>query len=136
MKIFKIVLNSLVLAVINTIGIVFGFGVYNFFIRYNQLLMQIPIASVFSIIIFITWIVILKYKNVIKLLPDAKLEFILIFLFSMAWLPLLFILLHYITGGYLTYFGNIYINWLFQIPTNIFIILIAYLIISGRQEKK
>jgi hypothetical protein len=136
MKIFNIVLNSFVLAVINIIGIVFGFGVYHFLIRYNQLLLQIPIASVFSIIIFTTWIVILKYKNVTRLLPGIKLEFLLIFLFSIVWLPLLFILLHYISGGYMTSFGNIYINWLFQIPTNIFIILIAYLIVSGKPAGK
>ncbi len=136
MNIFKIVLHSFILATINIIGVVFGFGVYHFLIRYNQLLMQIPMAAVFSVIVFTTWIVILRYKNVLKLLPEGKLEFFLIFLFSMAWLPVIFIPLHYITQGYITSFGNIYINWLFQIPTNILIILITYLIISGKPVKK
>jgi len=136
MKIFETILHGFILAAINIVGIVFGFGVYHFLIRYNQLLMQVPVAAVFSIIVFTTWIVILKYKNVTRLLPEGKLEFLLIFLFSMAWLPIIFVPLHYITQGYITSFGNVYVNWLFQIPVNILIVLIAYLIISGKPGEK
>ncbi|MEA2015146.1 MAG: hypothetical protein U9O59_00255 [Actinomycetota bacterium] len=136
MKILETVLHGFILAVVNMIGIVFGFGVYHFLMRYNQMLMQAPVAAVFSIIVFTTWIVVLKYKNVTRLLPECKLEFLLVFLFSMAWLPIIFIPLHYVTQGYITSFGNVYVNWLFQIPVNIFIVLIAYLIVSGKPRKK
>lgn len=136
MKILETVLHGFILAVVNMIGIVFGFGVYHFLMRYNQMLMQAPVAAVFSIIVFTTWIVVLKYKNVTRLLPEGKLEFLLVFLFSMAWLPIIFIPLHYVTQGYITSFGNVYVNWLFQIPVNIFIVLIAYLIVSGKPRKK
>jgi len=135
MKVFKIILHSFILAVINIIAVLFGFGVYHFFMEYNQLAVQIPVSAVFSIIVFTTWIVILKYKNISKLFPEGWLEFLLILLFSLAWLPLIFLPLHYITRGYITAFGNIYLNWIFQIPTSIVIVLIAYFIISSGSKK-
>ena len=135
MKVFKIILHSLVLAIVNIVSIIFGFGIYHFFTRYNQLAIQVPIASLFSIIVFTTWVVIIKYRNISKIFPEGWLQFLLILLFSLAWIPVLFVPLHYITQGYLTSFGNIYLNWVFQIPTNIVIILIAYFIISPGAKK-
>jgi len=135
MKVFKIILHSFILAVINIIAVLFGFGVYYFFMEYNQLAVQIPVSAVFSIIVFTTWIVILKYKNISKLFPEGWLEFLLILLFSLVWLPLIFLPLHYITRGYITVFGNIYLNWIFQIPTSVVIVLIAYFIISSGSKK-
>lgn len=136
MKVFKIILHSFVLAFINVVSVLFGFGIYHFLMDYNQLIVQIPVSAVFSVIVFTTWIVILKYKDVIKFLPESRIEFFLILLFSLTWLPVIFIPLHYLTRGYITFFGNIYMTWLFQIPVNIFIVLIAYLIISTGSNKK
>ncbi len=135
MRVFKIILHSFILSVINIVSIIFGFGIYHYFMEYNQLVIQIPIAVVFSLIVFTAWIVILRYENILKLFPQGWLEFLLILLFSFAWLPLIFIPLHYITQGYLTSFGNIYMTWIFQIPTNIIIILIAYFIMSLGSKK-
>jgi membrane protease YdiL (CAAX protease family) len=136
MRVFKVILHSFILAIVNVASIVFGFGVYHYFIQYNQLAIQVPIAVVFSVIIFTSWIVILKYKNITKLFPQGWLEFLLILIFSFAWLPVIFVPLHYITQGYLTSFGNIYMMWLFQIPANIVIILIAFLIMSQESKKQ
>jgi hypothetical protein len=97
---------------------------------------QVPIAAIFSIIVFTTWIVIIKYKNISKIFPEGWLQFLLIFLFSLAWILIIFVPLNYITQGYLASFGNIYLNWIFQIPTNIVITLIAYFIISSKPKKK
>ncbi len=136
MKVFNIILHSFILAVINIVSVVFGFGIYHFLMEYNQLLVQIPIAVVFSVIVFTTWIVIIKYKNISKLFPEGWLRFLLIFLLSLAWSPLIFMPLHYITQGYLTSFGNIYMNWIFQMPTNMIIVLIAYFIIFPKSRKQ
>ena len=136
MKVFKIILHSFILAVINIISIIFGFGIYHFLMQYNQLAIQIPIAALFSIIVFTTWIVVIKYKNITKIFPEGWLQFLLILLFSLAWIPVIFVPLHYITPGYLTFYGNIYLNWVFQIPINIIIILIAYFIISKKPGKQ
>lgn len=136
MKVFRIILHSFILAVINIVSIILGFGIYHYLMEYNQLAVQVPVAVIFSVIIFTSWIVILKYKNISKLFPQEWLEFLLILLFSFVWLPIIFIPLHYITQGYLTSFGNIYMTWIFQIPTNMVIILVAYLIISQNPEKK
>lgn len=136
MRVFKVILHSFILAIVNVASIVFGFGIYHYFMQYNQLAIQAPIAVVFSIIIFTSWIVILKYKNIKKLFPQEWLEFLLILIFSFAWLPLIFIPLHYITQGYLTYFGNIYMMWIFQIPANIIIVLIAFLVMSKEPKKQ
>jgi len=136
MRVFTVILHSLILAVVNIVSIIFGFGIYHFFIRYNQMAIQVPIAAIFSIIVFTTWIVIIKYKNISKIFPEGWLQFLLVFLFSLAWILIIFVPLNYITQGYLTSFGYIYLNWIFQIPTNIVIILIAYFIISSKPKKK
>lgn len=136
MRVFKIILHSFSLAIVNVASIVFGFGIYHYFMRYNQLAVQAPIAVAFSIIIFTSWMVILKYKDIKKLYPQGWLEFLLILIFSFAWLPLIFVPLHYITQGYLTSFGNIYMMWIFQIPANIIIVLIAFLIMSKETKKQ
>ncbi|OFW50895.1 MAG: hypothetical protein A2163_11195 [Actinobacteria bacterium RBG_13_35_12] len=136
MRVFKIILHSLILAAVNIVSIIFGFGIYHFFTRYNQMTIQVPIAAIFSIIVFTTWIVIIKYKNISKIFPEGWLQFLLVFLFSLAWILIIFVPLNYITQGYLTSFGNIYLNWIFQIPTNIVIILISYFIISSKPKKK
>jgi hypothetical protein len=136
MRVFRVIIHSFILSLTNLISIVFGFGVYHFFMSYNQLAVQIPVGAVFSIIVFTTWVVILKYKDIKVLLPDSKLEPFLIFLLSLAWLPIIFVPLHYITQGYLTSFGNIYMNWIFQIPVNFIIVLIFYFIIFSKPVKK
>jgi len=136
MKVFRVILHSFILSLINLISIVFGFGVYHFFMSYNQLGIQIPVGAVFSIIVFTTWVVILKYKGVSRLLPESRIEIFLIFLLSLAWLPIIFVPLHFITQGYLTSFGNIYINWIFQVPVNLIIVIIFYFILFSKKGKK
>ncbi len=136
MKVFRVILHSFILSLINLISIVFGFGVYHFFMSYNQLAIQIPVGAVFSIIVFTTWVVILKYKGVSRLLPESRIEIFLIFLLSLAWLPIIFVPLHFITQGYLTSFGNIYINWIFQVPVNLIIVIIFYFILFSKTGKK
>jgi len=136
MKIFRLVLHSFILAAVNIISIMFGFGIHRFLKQYNQLAVQVPTAVIFSIIVFTAWIVIIKYKNISKIFPEGWLQFLLIFLWSIIWLPIIFLPLHYITQGYLTYFGNIYWNWLFQVPANMAAVYFAYLIIGSKSKKK
>ncbi len=135
MKILVIILHSIILALINLISIVFGFGIYHFFRKYDQLAIQVPIAVVFSIIVFITWIVILKSKKISRLFPEDWIQFLVIFLLSLAWAPVIFVPVHFISQGYLTSFGNIFWTWVFQIPTNIIILLLSYFIISPKKKK-
>ena len=134
MKILVIILHSIILALINLISIVFGFGIYHFFSEYGQLAIQAPIAVIVSIIVFITWIVIIKSKKISKLFPEDWLQFLIIFILSLAWAPVIFVPVHFISQGYLTSFGNIFWTWVFQIPTNICILLLSYFIISPKRK--
>ncbi|OPL17506.1 MAG: hypothetical protein AVO38_00540 [delta proteobacterium ML8_D] len=137
MKVFRVILHSFILSMVNIISILFGFGVYHFFRDYNQLSIQVPVGAVFSIIVFTSWVVILKYKGVSWLLLESRLEPLLILLLSLAWLPVIFIPLHYLTQGYLTTFGNIYVHWIFQIPVNLIIVIIFYFIMfTGSTRNK
>lgn len=132
MKILIIILHSIILALINLISIVFGFGIYHFFRQYDQLAIQVPIAVVFSIIVFITWIVIIKSKKISRLFPEDWLQFLIIFILSLVWAPVIFMPVHFISQGYFTSFGNIFWTWVFQIPANFGILLISYFIISPK----
>ncbi len=136
MKVFRVILHSFILSMVNIISILFGFGVYHFFMDYNQLSIQVPVGAVFSIIVFISWVIILKYKGVSWLLLESRLEPLLILLLSLAWLPVIFIPLHYLTQGYLTTFGNIYVHWIFQIPVNLIIVIIFYFIMFTGSTRK
>ncbi len=65
-----------------------------------------------------------------------KLEIIYIYFSALIWTPVIFVLLHYLTQGYLTSFGNILAIWLFQLPVNLISIIAAYLIVkAGKNEK-
>ena len=136
MKILVIILHSIILAIVNLISILFGFGIYHFFRQYNQLMFQAPIAVVFSIIVFITWIVVIKSKKISRLFPEDWVQFLIIFILSIAWAPVIFVPLHFLTQGYLTSFGNIFWTWVFQIPTNIVVLLLSFFIIYPKGKKQ
>ncbi len=139
MKILVIILHSIILALVNLISIVFGFGIYHFFRQHDQLAFQAPIAAAFSLIVFITWIVVIKSKMISRLFPEDWLQFLIIFILSFVWAPVIFVPIHFLTQGYLTSFGNIFWTWVFQIPTNIAVLLLSYFIIypkgKNRQSK-
>ena len=125
MKIFRILLHSLVLAIVNLGSIIVGFYIYYILKPANQIAVQVPFAMIFSIIAFLLWSVLVRRLPIEHLSLQGRNEFGWTFLFALVWSPVIFVPLHFITQGYLTSFGNILGAWFFQIPTNLLAILMV-----------
>jgi len=114
-------LNGFVLAFFNIASILVGFLVYYVSKNENQLAIQLVTSCTFNILSFLGWkffcrIHLKKYRI------RTKKQFILTLIFSMIFSPLIFILLHFTTQGYLTSFQNILSIWMYQVPTNILVL--------------
>ena len=129
MKIFRILLNGLVLFFANFIGIFVGFMVYHFARPANQIAVQLPIAAIISIVLFLAWILLSHRIPFLRplVLYDAV-GIVGTFIASLVWAPIVFVPFHYFTQGYLTAAGNIIAMLLFQLPVNCFIVMITAMI--------
>jgi len=125
MTVFRILLHGFVLLLANCVGIFAGFIVYNFVKPANQLAIQLPIAVVLSIVLFMAWSLLIYYVTFFKLLSVSNLtELIGTFIASLLLAPLIFVPLHYFTQGYLTAAGNIAAMFLFQFPVNFIVVTV------------
>ncbi len=129
MRILKILLHSFILAITNLLSILVGFTIYHFIPQFNQSLIQIPVATFFSVIIFIVWVLIIRFKKIVKLIPENRIDYIFIIIVSLLWIPIIFYPLHYFTQHYITSYRNISWVWMFQIPVNVIIVFITYIVL-------
>ncbi len=122
-------LHSFILAITNLLSILVGFTIYHFIPQFNQSLIQIPVATFFSVIIFIVWVLIIRFKKIVKLIPENRIDYIFIIIVSLLWIPIIFYPLHYFTQHYITSYRNISWVWMFQIPVNVIIVFITYIVL-------
>ena len=123
MKTLRLLLHSFVLALANIACIIVGFGIYQLFRPTNQIAIQAPSAAFLCIVVFSLWSWSVWRLTGQILSLQGKGEFVGTFLLTLLWSPTIFIPLHYIGRGYLTSFANIWATWLFQVPTNILVLL-------------
>ena len=127
-KILRVGLHGVVLAVGCLASILVGFGIYHLLRTtwpVEQLLIQAPVAMLTLIMGFTAWYLVISR---IPLLQRFRLvgwgEFIAVYIVSLTFTPLIFLPLHYLTQGYISSMDNILSILYFQIPTN-FITLLA-----------
>ena len=125
MAIFRIIIHGFVLSTANIISILVGFGVYKILKTTHQLLVQIPVAVILSIGIFLVWMTFVRIPLLKPISVKSLKDFSWIFLASLAWGPIIFIPLHFGSQGYLTGSGNIIALFQFQLPVNVLAILVA-----------
>ena len=129
MALFRIILHGFALSVANIISIIVAFGVYKILKTPHQLLVQVPVAVILSIGIFLLWLIVARFPLFKFISIKSLKELSWIFLVSLAWSPIIFIPLHYTSQGYLTGSGNIIALFQFQLPVNVLVILVAKRII-------
>ena len=135
MKIFQILLHGLVLLLFNCFGIFVGFIVYHFAKPANQLAIQLPIAAIISIVLFLAWILSIPLIPFLRsLVLRDVVGMVGTFIASLVWTPLVFVPLHYFTQGYLTGAGNLVAMLLFQLPVNL-LVVVAIAIIRQYEAK-
>lgn len=126
----KNIVHGFMLALANFSSIIFGFVIYYMIKGPNQIIVQAPIAIVLSCIIFSTYLYIYSKTKIGRSKYISATSCCMIYIYSLAWSPMIFIPIHFITQGYLTSFENIVYQWLFQIITNIIVIFISGLVVK------
>jgi hypothetical protein len=118
MKILRICLFGVVLACANIGGVIVGFVVYDLVKRANQMGIQVPVAAFSSIGAFVAWGWLICHLPFKRLSLQGIDEFLLTYVASLLYFPVIFVPLHYGTQGYFTSIGNILAVLLFQLPVN------------------
>ena len=128
MTLLRVCLHSFVLTITDLGSIILAFGFYSILrsiMSVNQRVVQGSIAAIFCIIIFALWSLVVTRLPTKTLSLQGNRELVWTYFAALLWVPVIFIPLHYITQGYFTSFGNIIAIWLFQIPVNLFTMLIS-----------
>lgn len=124
-------LFGLIIAFVNISAVILGFMVYCVARPPNQLLIQLPVAFLFSIGGVVIVASLFKRSRILPFDVDCAGTFLITFFFSLLWAPILFVPLHFAGRGYVTSFGNILGLWCFQIPAN----SVALLLVRTLGEK-
>lgn len=117
------ILAGFILALINIISVLGGSLVYYLTQAKTQRPIQIISACTLSIIIFILWGYFTRKVFNKKVLVTKK-DYIVTYSISLIFSPIIFIPLHYAFEGYFSSLQNIYAIWMFEIPTNILVLII------------
>lgn len=126
MKIVRIGLHSLVLAIADLAGIGLGaVAAYGILGSADQVLLQLPLAVVLSVSSFCAWIVVIRVLGFSRLVPIASEDMNRCLAGSLLWAPIVFVPLHRATQGYLTDPGNLLALALYQLPVNALALLAA-----------
>ncbi len=137
MTLLRVCLHSFVLTITDLGSIILAFGFYSLLrsiMSVNQRVVQGSIAAIFCIIIFSLWSLVVTRLPTKTLSLQGNRELVWTYFSALLWVPVIFIPLHYITQGYFTSFGNIIAIWLFQIPVNLFTMLISRKILNPSRE--
>lgn len=126
--ILRIALHGGVLTAINLASVIAAFGVYYFLRPVHQLLVQAPLAALFSVLAFTFWVWLIAWFSISALRIRTRGEWGGIYFTALVWTPLLFVPLHLITQGYVTSFGNILATWAFQAPVNLVVLVVAHFV--------
>ena len=126
MKTVRILLHGLVLLGANLVGIIVGFLMYHALGASSQIETQLPIAALFSVLLYLAWVLLLRKLPFTQLTLQNTREHVLVGPCSLFWNPIVFVPLHYFTQGYLTAVGNLIALALFQVPVNAIAILAAW----------
>jgi hypothetical protein len=129
MALFRITIHGFTLSAVNIFSIIVAFGVYKALRPAHQLVVQIPVAVVLSIAIFLLWMLLVRIPLLKFIAIKTFKEFSWIFLASLAWGPVIFIPLHHASQGYLTGSGNIIALFQFQLPVNVLVIWVVRIIL-------
>lgn len=131
MKFLRPVIHGLALAAINVGASLVGFAAYKVLGVGHQLLVQIAVAVLVTVVAFALWYYLTLRISSGRIGLGNVGAYVGTYALAFAWFPVIFVPLHYVTQGYLTSFANIYNMWLFQAPTNALALAAAAL--AGRR---
>lgn len=131
----RLVLQAVVLALFNLIGVWSGFMVYAIVRGSDQIAVQLPIAFVVSIVTFLVWIAVSTERFPRRFRVHSAGEWRWIFALAMFWSAAIFVPVHYLTQGYLTSFSDVRALWQFQAAANLVAVGIAATLVARRDRR-
>jgi hypothetical protein len=126
----KNIAHGFMLSLANLSSIILGFVICYIIKTLNQIMIQLPMAIILSCIIFSAYVYIYSKTKIGKNKYISTKSCFMIYIYSLACAPIIFIPAHFITQGYLTSIDNINNMWLFQAITNIIVIYISSLVVK------
>lgn len=130
MKVTRILFHALALTMINTFSVLAGFGVWSLLrVRYAglpQVPVQVAVAAGLSLLLGFLWLAWFPALRWPAMQLNTPREFALALPCALAWFPLVFYPLHYLTQGYLARFSNVLAVWAFQLPVDALALWLAY----------
>jgi hypothetical protein len=130
------IVHGFMLSLANLSSIILGFVIYYIIKPPNQIMIQLPMAIILSCIIFSAYVYIYSKTKIGKNKYISTKSCFMIYIYSLACAPVIFIPAHFITQGYLTSLENIIYMWIFQAITNIIVIYISSLVIKSLFDNK
>ncbi len=128
MRLWPAILHGFALSVITIVAIAVGFAVYNLVGLRDQIAVQVLTAGLVCVVAFAVWGFAVHRLSHGRLSLVSLKELGVAYAAALLLTPVLSVLVHYVTQGYLTSFGNILATWLFQVPFN----LLALMVANGR----
>ena len=125
MKTLRVLLSGSVLLFANLVGILVGFMAYCALRPVKQILIQLPIAVLLSVLLYLAWVLLRRSSGLQRLHLHSSGEYVLGFLASLALGPVIYVPLHYFTQGYLTSADNLVALFVFQVPVNAFAVAVG-----------
>jgi hypothetical protein len=118
----SIVLAGFFLAIISIMAIHFGENLLFYLGPFNTVSIQSPLALIIAMLIFFFYMYVLHRIEFFDLKIYSLDDSLLIFAVSVAWSPILYLLLHYYTNGVWVNWKAIFSILFWQIPTNLLIV--------------
>lgn len=118
MKTLRVLLSGFILLLANLVGILVGFMAYQVLRPIKQLIIQLPIAVVLSVLLYLAWVLLIRNLRYDRLCVRSTGENVMVFVASLVWGPVIYVPLHYFTQGYLTNAENLLALLIFQVPVN------------------
>lgn len=121
MSLIRIGLHGLILTLADLAGILGGFVAFKAvnFASFDQIMIQLPVAVVLSILLFVLWSFLLRVFGCKQLLLLDLKELLFVFVASVTLALAVFVPLHFFTQGYFTNIGNVMALAFYQMPVNL-----------------
>ncbi|MCB1150604.1 hypothetical protein KDK88_03610 [bacterium] len=125
-------MNGAALAAGNMLGIVLGFYAFALFRNPNQQQVQIPVAVIASVVVFLGWTWFANTRGHGRLGFHGRRDAALAYVLALPLAAAVFVPLHFLVRGYLTGPGNLVAGGLFQVLANLAVVGIAVTVAGQR----
>jgi len=136
MRTAQVLVAGVALLLANFVGIYVGFMAYFAARPSNQIAIQLPIAVVLSVVLYLAFSFASTCPSLRRFQLNTTLERLAAYGASLFLTPAVFIPLHYATQGYLAHFSNLLALIIFQVPVNAIAILVSTRILRRRVKAR